>query len=139
MNSIHHNRAHDLFHMVYGVAPNQRLGAMKGILDCIPHDAGLRRILSDPTFLKEPPRHNGRKNIANAASAYTQKFFGVSITTYIKQVKAGTVNEELEPIRSPRMELTTDEPEIHIERDPSAFFAAVRLLRDEGSTLCLAA
>ncbi len=93
-NYVHSRRIRDLFEMVYGAAPDQRLGVMKDILARIPHDAGLRNILSDPRLLKEKPRADGRKNTAQAASAYTKMFFGASITTYIKQVQTGTVNGE---------------------------------------------
>lgn len=55
----------------------------------IPHDAGLRNILTDPELHKRRPRADGRMNIAKAANAYTQKFFGLSIKRYIKAVKAG--------------------------------------------------
>lgn len=72
-------------------------------------------------------------NIAKAASAYTKKFFGVSITTYIKQVKAETVNEAFvpEPRVTPRV--TTDEPEIHLTRNASLFLWQ---LRDAGWPTC---
>ncbi|SFR39186.1 hypothetical protein SAMN04488002_1149 [Litoreibacter janthinus] len=111
MTEVHFARATDLSRMIYSAAPFQRLGAMKDILGHVPHDSGLRRILTDPSLLKEPPRPDNRLNIAKAASAYTKKFFGVSIVTYIKQVKEGAVNEEFvilracpvaAPVREPR-------------------------------------
>ena len=94
MAEIHYARVTDLSNMIYSVAINQRLGVMKDVLDCVPHDSVLRRILTDPSLLKVPPRPDKKLNIAKAASEYTKKFFGVSIVTYIKQVKEGTVNEE---------------------------------------------
>lgn len=139
MTAIHYQRAHDLFHMVYGVAPNQRLGAMKNILDTIPQDACLRRILSDPLLLNEAPRAYGRKNFVQAASGYTKKFFGVSISTYVKQVKAGTVNEEFEQPRTSRTEPVSNDPEVFVQRAPVLFFAELKKLRDEARSFSRAA
>ncbi|UWQ03974.1 hypothetical protein [Aliiroseovarius crassostreae] len=105
MTSQHYTRALDLAHMVYSKPIFERLGAMKDILDCVPHDAGLRRILRDPTLLCANPFFEHRyfvrgrdKTISQAANAYTQKFFGVSIVTYVQQVLEGRVNEEF-PVR----------------------------------------
>jgi hypothetical protein len=75
--------------MIYSTPPQVRLGVMKHILSFIPHDAGLRNILTDPELHMEPPRVDNRMNIAKAANAYTQKFFGLSIKRYIKAVRAG--------------------------------------------------
>lgn len=97
----HYVRANDLAGMVYSVAPSERLGVMKHILEYIPHDAGLRRILSDPKLLRQVPHKSGRKNIAQAANAYVQKFFGISIKTYMAKIKAGEEIEEVEIIREP--------------------------------------
>jgi hypothetical protein len=63
---------------------------MKKILEAISHDSELRRILSDPKLLRAKPRPDSRMNIAKAASAYTKKFFGVSIVTNIKQMNTWT-------------------------------------------------
>ena len=94
--SMHHySRANDLAEMVYSVAPSERLGVMKHILEYFPHDAGLRRILSDPKLLRRPPHKSGRKNIAQAANAYVQKFFGISIKTYMAKIKAGEEIQEV--------------------------------------------
>jgi hypothetical protein len=79
--------------MIYSVPVSERLGVMQHILSHVCTDAGLRRILTDPKLLREPPRGDSRKNIAKAANAHTQKFFGVSIKTYIEQRQEGTVNE----------------------------------------------
>jgi len=79
--------------MVYSSAPSERLGVMKHILSFIDQDTGLRRILTDPKLLCQEPRADNKKNIAQAASAYTQMFFGVSIKTYIGQARKGTLNE----------------------------------------------
>jgi hypothetical protein len=79
--------------MIYSIPPRERLGMMRHILSFVETDAGLCNILTDPKLLTAPPKANNRMNIAKAASAYTKKFFGVSIQTYVKQVKAGTVNE----------------------------------------------
>lgn len=92
-NEEHQARAHDLFHMIYSAPVSERLGVMQHILSHVPIDAGLRRILTDPKLLREPPRGDGRKNIAKAANAYTKKFFGVSIKTFIAQSREGTLNE----------------------------------------------
>lgn len=98
--TIHHYaRASDLEHMVYSVPPSDRLGMMKHILEYVPHDAGLRNILSDPKLLREEPRKSGRKNISQAASAYTRKFFGLSIQTYMQKT---TVGEKIEGIEVSR-------------------------------------
>lgn len=100
MSAAHYERAKGLAEMVYSVPPQRRLGMMKHILDYVPIDAGLRRILSDPKLLKAHPINDGHlfyrgygKTITQAASAYTQKFFGVGIQTYLKQVREGTLNE----------------------------------------------
>lgn len=62
---------------------------MKHILELIPVDAGLRNILTDPKLHMQPPTLGKRLNIAKAANAYTQKFFGLSIKRYIKAVRSG--------------------------------------------------
>ena len=62
---------------------------MKHIFEFIPHDAGLRNILTDPELHMQPPRRDNRMNIAKAANAYSQKFFGLSIRRYINAVRAG--------------------------------------------------
>lgn len=86
--TIHHYaRARDLEQMVYSVAPSERLGMMKDILEHVSHDAGLRNILNDPKLHREEPRKSGRKNLARAANAYTHKFFGLSVLTYIHRVR----------------------------------------------------
>ncbi|SLN14138.1 hypothetical protein PSA7680_00294 [Pseudoruegeria aquimaris] len=96
MSDAHYSRAEDLFHMVYSAPPCERLGVMKDILEHVPHDAGLRRILCDPQLLRDVPRADGRKNIAKAANSYTQMFFGVSIKTYIREVQSGKDVEGVE-------------------------------------------
>lgn len=75
----HYERAARLKQMVYSTPTNERLGVMKDILDAIPHDAGLRNILSDPDLLREPPRPDNRMNVAKAAHAYVRMFFGLSV------------------------------------------------------------
>lgn len=85
----HYERAARLKQMVYSAPPNERLGVMKDILEAIPHDAGLRNILTDPELLREPPRPDNRLNVAKAAHAYVRKFFGLSIRPYIKAVMTG--------------------------------------------------
>lgn len=97
-NAHHYARAKDLEQMIYSVAPQERLGAMKYILDHVPNDAGLRNILSDPKLLVEEPRKSGRKNISQAANAYTNKFFGLSIKTYLDRVRFGVEVEGI-PLR----------------------------------------
>ena len=103
----HYERAMRLAEMVYSVAPHERLGVMKDILSHAPHDAGLRNILSDPSLLKaHPASDNGlffrgrTKTISQAANAYTQMFFGVSIRTYLGKVRAGEVIEGIEIVRN---------------------------------------
>lgn len=98
-SELHYDRAKRLEEMIYQTSPDLRYGEMKHILSYVDHDAGLRRILTDPILLKETPRKSGRKNIAQAASAYTKMFYGVSIKTYIQQLGNGTLNEEFVPIR----------------------------------------
>ena len=85
----HYERAARLKQMVYSAPPYERLGVMKDILEAIPHDAGLRNILTDPELLREPPRPDNRMNVAKAAHAYVRKFFGLSMRPYIKAVMAG--------------------------------------------------
>ncbi|UWP91402.1 hypothetical protein K3X13_10000 [Aliiroseovarius crassostreae] len=91
---LHHERASRLAEMVYSVPPSERFGMMKYILSFVGKDVGLRRILTDPKLLRQPPRRDNKKNIAQAASAYTKMFFGVSIKTYVRQLLDGTLNEE---------------------------------------------
>ena len=86
----HYERSARLKEMIYSTPPQERLGMMQHILSFIPHDAGLRNILTDPELHGMPPRADSRMNIAKAANAYTQKFFGLSIRRYIKAVRAGT-------------------------------------------------
>lgn len=90
----HHERASRLAEMVYSVPPTERFGVLKDILTFVNKDAGLRRILTDPKLLRQQPRRNGGKNIAQMASVYTHMFYGVSIKTYIKHVQNGTLNED---------------------------------------------
>lgn len=85
----HYERAYRLTEMVYSTAPQQRLGMMKHILEFIPHDAGLRNILTDPEMHMKPPRADGRMNVAKAANAYTQKFYDLSIQRYIEAIRSG--------------------------------------------------
>ena len=92
-NEKHFERVNRLFEMLYLVPVNERLGVMQYILSHVPSDAGLRRILTNPDLLSSPPRGDGRMNIAKAAHAYTKKFFGVSIKTYIEQARTGSLNE----------------------------------------------
>lgn len=89
----HYERADRLKEMIYSTPPQERLGVMKHILEFIPHDAGLRNILTDPELHMRPPRVDNRLNIAKAANAYTQKFYGLSVKRYIKAVMAGKAPE----------------------------------------------
>jgi hypothetical protein len=77
--------------MLYSAPPNERLGIMKDILDAAEHDGSLRNILTWPILLADRMGSAGRgqSNIAKAADAYTKKFFGVSITAYIRGVRKG--------------------------------------------------
>jgi hypothetical protein len=84
--------------MIYSTPPQERLGVMQHILSFIPNDAGLRNIMTDLELHKEPPSADNRKNIAKAANAYTQKFFGLSIRQYVKAVQSGTMPEGI-PVR----------------------------------------
>ncbi|MFX0544762.1 hypothetical protein ACEWPL_004375 [Roseovarius sp. S1116L3] len=93
----HYDRAHRLTEMIYTPAPQERLGVMKHILGFIPNDAGLRNILTDRKLHMTPPRADNRMNIAKAANAYTQKFFGLSIRRYIKAVREGEEPEGIPP------------------------------------------
>lgn len=92
---MHYERAARLTEMIYTTPPQDRLGVMRHILSFIPHDAGLRNILTDLELHKEPPRADNRKNITKAANAYTQKFFGLSIKRYINAVQAGKPPESI--------------------------------------------
>lgn len=85
-------RAADLREMLYSAPPNERLGIMKDILDAAEHDGSLRNILTWPILLADRMGSAGRgqSNIAKAADAYTKKFFGVSITAYIRGVRKGS-------------------------------------------------
>lgn len=94
----HFERSQRLFEMIYSVPPRSRLGVMQHILSFVPMDAGLRNILTDPQLLSEPPRVDGRMNIAKAADAYAKKFMGVSIATYVRKVRAGAELEGV-PVR----------------------------------------
>jgi len=94
----HYERADRLKEMIYSTPPHERLGMMKHILELIPDDAGLRNILTDPKLHKQPPRGDKRVNVAKAADAYTQKFFGLSIKRYIKAIRAGEEPEGI-PLR----------------------------------------
>ncbi len=100
----HYERTRDLEQMVYSVAPSERLGVMLHILSYISVDAGLRNILCDPKLLRTQPRKSGRKNIAQAASSYTQRFYGLSIQTYVRRVQAG---DEIEGIEVARLLMTS--------------------------------
>ncbi len=94
----HYERASRLKEMIYSTPPQERLGVMQHILSFIPNDAGLRNIMTDLELHKEPPSADNRKNIAKAANAYTQKFFGLSIRQYVKAVQSGTMPEGI-PVR----------------------------------------
>ena len=85
----HFERSQRLVEMLYKTPPLERYGTMKHILSYVPVDSGLRNILTDPALLSERPRVDGRKNIAKAADAYTKKFFGVSISTYVRKTRNG--------------------------------------------------
>lgn len=126
----HYERAQRLEEMIYTTAPQARLGMMKSILSHILHDAGLRRILTDPVLLREPPRADDHKNITKAASAYTKKFFGVSIRTYIEQAKAGTINEEFPVTRTAPHQRPFAGPRLpYVQRDVAEFLRNVRHAR----------
>lgn len=85
----HYERAYRLTEMIYLSPPQERLGVMKHIFEFIPHDAGLRNILTDPELHTKPPRADGRMNIAKAANAYAQMFYGISIKRYIRAMRVG--------------------------------------------------
>ncbi|KRS13687.1 hypothetical protein XM53_03625 [Roseovarius atlanticus] len=85
----HYERAQRLAEMVYSAPPQERLGIIMHILEFIPHDAGLRNILTDPDLLGQPPRADNRMNIAKTANAYTKKFYGLSIKRYMTTVRSG--------------------------------------------------
>lgn len=89
MARLHYERARRLTEMIYSAPPRDRLGVMKTILEFVPRDAGLRNILTDPELHMKPSRADSRMNIAKAANAYTQTFFGLSIKGYIEAVRAG--------------------------------------------------
>ena len=89
----HYDRAANLAATLYSCPPSERLGLMKDILTRSETDAALRNILTDLKLLKEPLRADDRKNIAQAASAYTVKFFGVGIQVYIRQAREGCLNQ----------------------------------------------
>lgn len=107
---VHYNRALDLADMLYTTPVSERLGVMKTILHAaVSHDSGLRRILTDPKLLRansETPQLFHRraagsyKTISQAANAYTKKFFGVSIKTYLQQARSDTLREDHEVSRS---------------------------------------
>ncbi len=92
----HFERSQRLFEMLYLAPPLERLGVMQEILSYVPTDTGLRNILTDPVLLSERPRVDGRMNIAKAASAYTQKFYGISGTTYVRKVRLGDEVDAIE-------------------------------------------
>ncbi|CUH87085.1 hypothetical protein PH5382_01006 [Phaeobacter sp. CECT 5382] len=108
-NEVHYCRARDLADMLYTAPVTARLGIMKAILDAASdHDSGLRRILTDPTFLKASPETphlfhrrapSSYKTISQAANAYTQKFHGISIQTYLKDARSGALKEHHEVSR----------------------------------------
>lgn len=112
----HFERSQRLFEMIFTTPPSDRLGTMQYILSFIPVDSGLRNILTDPGLLSERPRVDGRKNIAKAADAYTKKFYGVSISTYVRKARTGaelegvpvTATEVVQPIPKLRPVLTKD-------------------------------
>lgn len=93
-NKMHYIRARDLAELVYSAPVNQRLGIMKNILEAArEHDATLRNILTDPTFLKAS--HDDKylfhrrapgsyKTISQAANAYCKKFYGLSVQKYLR-------------------------------------------------------
>ncbi|WP_092063768.1 hypothetical protein [Poseidonocella pacifica] len=65
--------------------------------------ADLRRVLTDPKLLAASPTEanlfhrnapGSYMTISQAANAYTQKFFGVSLRTYLQQTRIGTLREE---------------------------------------------
>jgi hypothetical protein len=95
----HYERAQRLAEMVYSTPPQERLGVMKHILSFIPQDAGLRNILTDPELHMEPPRADNRMNIAKAANAYTQRFYGLSIRKYMSAIRDGKQPEGI-PLNS---------------------------------------
>lgn len=115
MNKQHAGLAWGLRKWLYSTAPDKRLGVMKIILDgavltkrselppelvLIPTSrklikatpASIRRVLTDPRLLRSTPEDDQR-TVSQAASAYTQKFFGVSIQVYLEQARKGTINE----------------------------------------------
>lgn len=109
-NAYHYSRALDLADLLYSAPIGDRLGIMKAILEAaIEHDSGLRRILTDPKLLRANPtekhlfhrRASGSfKTISQAANAYTQKFCGVSIQTYLRETRLGAAWDDYEVKRT---------------------------------------
>ncbi|MDB4112057.1 hypothetical protein N9571_05845 [Yoonia sp.] len=93
-NELHYGRALDLAELIYASPPNKRLGIMKMILEAARgEDAALRNILRDPKLLGAAPtdKHlfyrrcpSSYRTISQAADAYCRKFFGLSVTAYLK-------------------------------------------------------
>lgn len=94
----HYERAARLSEFIYSIAPRERLGRMKDLLELAVTDSGLRNILTDPELLNHPPRADNRMNIAKAANAYVRKFYGLSIQSFVRAIQCGR-NPEGVPLR----------------------------------------
>lgn len=93
-NELHYVRALDLAEIVYTAPTDQRLGIIKTILEAARgHDAVLRNILKDPALLGASPLDkrlfyrglpHSYRTISQAVDAYCRKFFGLSVTDYLR-------------------------------------------------------
>ena len=111
MNEQHRATVRQLEAALYGAPPRERLGVMKRILECATGDdtcfksADVKRVLTDPKLLRACPSEahlfyrrapGAYRTISQAANAYTQKFFGVSVKTYLKETREGNIREDRE-------------------------------------------
>ncbi len=128
MNEAHYSRALDLADMLYTAPVDQRLGVMKNFLDAAgDHDKALRRILTDPKLLTASPLEKhyfhrkapfAYKTVSQAANAYTQKFFGVSVQTYFEKVSKGAISGEYKVARKTDLGAV---PRLNILRHPKCW------------------
>lgn len=109
----HYERASRLAEMVYSMPREQRLGVVKDILSFVSHDAGLRNILTDVDLLKQAPRKDQRKTIAQVANIYAKMFFGMSITAYVRAVREGVEVEGIECLEQYQKATTAPAPSLH--------------------------
>ena len=110
MNRNHYHRALDLAEWVYTSPPLERLGVIKEIIMAASqHDSSLRRILTDPKLLRAAPtdshlffRRTPRsyKTISQVCNSYVQRFFGISIQTYLKKEELGNLADYDAPAKS---------------------------------------